>query len=74
MTEHTVIDLTALVPMFRCLHCGAEQELELPISLQEAARLSEQWIKEHADCDAPMEETWTSHPSLTAEERNRSLR
>ena len=50
-----------------------EQELELPIPLHEAAWLSEQWIEEHAGCAEPPE-TWDNHPSLTAEERNPTLR
>ena len=73
MIDHCVIDLAAAPPVFRCELCGAEQELELPISLHEAAWLGEQWVEEHAAC-AELPETWDSHPSLTAEERNPTLK
>lgn len=69
-TDHCVIDLAAQPPLFRCELCGAEQVLQLPISLHEAAWLGEQWVEEHAACAEPEED----HPSLTAEERNPTLR
>jgi hypothetical protein len=69
-TDHCVIDLAAEPPVFRCELCGAEQELEPPISLHEAAALGEQFTEEHAACAEPPED----HPSLTAAERNPTLR
>lgn len=73
MTDHCVIDLAVHPPVFRCEACGAEQELPMPIPAHEAARLGKQWVKDHACCCEPSE-TWASHPSLTAEERNPTLR
>jgi len=73
MTDHCGIDLTSQPPLFRCELCGAEQVLVLPIPLHEAARLAEEWTEQHADCADPPE-TWHSHPSLTAEQRNSNLR
>lgn len=73
MTDHCVIDPTSQPPLFRCELCGGEQALELPIPLHEAARLAEEWTEHHADCADPPE-TWHSHPSLTAEQRNSNLR
>jgi hypothetical protein len=70
MSDHCVIDLAAEPPVFRCEICGAEQEVELPIPLHEAAWLGEQWVEEHDACAEPEED----HPSLTAEERNPTLR
>ena len=68
--DHCVIDLAAQPPRFRCELCSAEQVLQLPISLHEAAWLGEQWIEEHAACAEAEED----HPSLTAEDRNPTLR
>ena len=73
MTDHCVIDLAAQPPLFRCELCGAEQVLQLPISLREAARIGRQFVAEHAACAEP-EDDWDNHPSLTAEERNPTLR
>jgi len=70
MSDHCVIDLAAEPPVFRCEICGAEQELELPIPLHKAAWLGKQWVREHDACIEPEED----HPSLTAEERNPTLR
>lgn len=70
--DHCVVDLTSQPPRFRCELCGAEQMLQLPISLHEAAWLGEQWIEQHAACADP-EDDWDSHPSLTAEQRNPTL-
>lgn len=72
-TDHCVIDLCAQPPRFRCELCGAEQELQLPIPLHEAAWLGEQFTEQHASCSEP-EEGWDDHPSLTAEQRNTTLR
>jgi hypothetical protein len=71
--HHCVIDLSSQPPLFLCELCGAEQELQLPISLHEAARLGEEWMEQHAECADPPE-TWESHPSMTAEQRNPNLR
>lgn len=73
MTDHCVIDLAAQPPLFRCELCGASDELELPISLHEAARLGVQFMAEHAGCAEP-EDDWDSHPSLTVEQRNPTLK
>lgn len=70
MNDHCVIDLAAQPPLFRCELCGAEQALQLPISLHEAAWLGEQFVEQHVACAEPEED----HPSLTAEERNPTLR
>lgn len=72
-TDHCVIDLCTQPPRFRCELCSAEQVLQLPISLHEAAWLGEQWVEQHAACAEPPE-TWDNHSSLTTEERNPTLR
>ena len=70
MDDHCVIDLCSQPPLFRCMICDAEQALQLPIPLHEAAWLAEQWVEHHAACAEPKED----HPSLTAEERNPALK
>lgn len=71
-SDHCLIDLTAQPPRFLCTLCDAEQVLELSISLHEAAWIADQWINEHAACAEPAE-TWSSHPGLTANERNSTM-
>jgi len=70
MDDHCVIDLCSQPPLFRCMICDAQQALQLPIPLHEAAWLADQWVERHAACAEPKED----HPSLTAEERNPTLR
>lgn len=69
MNDHCVIDLAAQPPLFRCELCGAEQALQLPISLHEAAWLGEQsglgsWLPQRA-----VSEARHSSPSLADDEQ-----
>lgn len=73
MTDHCVIDLSIRPPVLRCELCGAEKELQLPMLVEDAAKLGQQWMQDHAGCADPPEETWASHPSLTPQERNPNL-
>jgi hypothetical protein len=52
MNDHLVIDASRQPSQIRCLHCGAAQDLALPMWISELVILEEAWRKQHGRCTA----------------------
>jgi hypothetical protein len=52
MNDHLVIDASREPSQIRCLHCGAAQDLALPMRISELVILEETWRKQHSRCTA----------------------
>jgi hypothetical protein len=53
MSDHCVLDFQSQPPQMACLHCGAREELLLPLPVREAARITNDWIRQHRRCPSP---------------------
>jgi hypothetical protein len=61
MIDHCVFDYSRQPNRFQCLHCGAEQLLQLPIPISRLVNQSDDWIAEHRRC-RPTTPTTTDTP------------
>lgn len=53
MPDHCILDFQSQPPRMACLHCGAREELPLPLPVREAARRGDDWIRQHRRCPRP---------------------
>lgn len=49
-TDHIVIKYDVQPPVIRCMHCGYEQVLSLPMSVDLLVSMSKVISKEHRNC------------------------
>ena len=50
MVDHCVFDYSSQPHRMRCLHCGAEMPITLPIAIRELAAISDTFTAEHRRC------------------------
>jgi hypothetical protein len=50
VSDHCVLDYSRQPNRLRCLHCGAEQLVRLPMSISQLVKQSDTWIAEHRHC------------------------
>lgn len=50
--SHVVMDVSKEPARMRCLHCGAEHPMKLPMALTDAAKVSKAFLALHEDCEA----------------------
>jgi hypothetical protein len=48
MNDHVV--MSAIDKTIKCMHCGAKQELTLPMTLTEMVTFSQDWANPHIGC------------------------
>ncbi len=53
MNDHLVIDIGRYPPQIRCTHCGAAQDLKLPIPVTQLVSLERDWAQHHGRCIKP---------------------
>jgi hypothetical protein len=50
VVDHLVIDASCQPPQICCLHCGASQDLMLPMAISELVAFEHYWNLRHRDC------------------------
>ena len=46
-SDHIRLEITSLLPIFRCNRCGAVLPLDLPMSIPRLLRIKESFLEEH---------------------------
>jgi hypothetical protein len=62
VADHLVIDASRQPSQIRCLHCGAAQDLALPMRISELVILEETWRKKHNRCRQSRHDVPTNEP------------
>jgi hypothetical protein len=54
VADHLIIDASRQPPQIRCTHCGAAQDLQLPMPIPRLVAIEREWRAQHERCRSPV--------------------